>query len=145
MSSRFNINVKDCPGLVAGHCEPGTVFDDPELMAVPVGTDENGVPCAMAEMSGGGGKAVYDFVNARATEGLKMHFLPGTWHCCVVDADILEPMLARDGDRYMIYGICAGTGRNVSSAVTRENLLCMLGRDKLGRCGCGGRGGRVDS
>lgn len=135
---RVNVNAYDVPGLVAGHCDPGTMFADPELVAVPIVVDENGVPCAIAEMSGGNGKgkSAYDFVHSRATEGLKMHFLQGVWHCCAVSADLVEPMIARDGDRYMITGICAVTGRNVSAAVTRTNLLCLLGRDKRGLCEC---------
>ena len=132
----FRGHVDDMPGLVAGHCDPGTVFDDPTLMAVPIGADENGVPCAKVDMSGGDGKAAYDFVHARATEGLKMHFLPGTWHCCVVDADMLEPMIARNGNRFLISGVRTDTGAEVSAVVSRENLLCLLGRDKLGLCGC---------
>lgn len=142
-NNMVRVNVDDWPGLIVGNGQ-AAVGSMKYLMPVTVRKDENGVPYVDMQMTCGGGEEFYDFVFGEASNTLKAHGIPGVWHCCVIDADIIDPVVFRYVDTLTLCAVLADTGKDVCAKIGKANLLCMVGRDKIGLCGCGGLGGRVD-
>lgn len=83
-----------------------------------------------------GEKAAYDMIHSRRN-GFQMTILKGTYYCCVAEIHLTNPALQRKADRF---GVCGedNHGNLVTQPLTRTQALCLIGRDKHGKCKCKG-------